>query len=393
MPSIVRSAFASFLLFSALSYPRGASAAEPGLGHESLHVLRLVERGAPAQARAMTAALKTRVLALPDYALANSDLSFEPLAARCHKGPLFSADGSPAGQLSAACLAQIGTFLQERRFAQKAPFLWGVVARKAGGEAVTLRLHLWREGAADATVELSYPPTLDEAAAPALDDLAEWALLRLLRGEAQVGRVRVHAADGATGTLFVDGAPRGVLAAGGERALALALGSHAFELRRDGAVVARGTRQVNGGEDGALTLTPTAPPSSPRPLAPLALDQRTTPAPASAPSALPWVFFGVGAAGLVGAGVFFGLRQGLESDLDELCRTDCPPRARSDVDRANRYGTLSLVSLGVGAASVGIGTFLLLRGSPSPSSSATRANGLTATPTAGGLALGWRGSF
>jgi hypothetical protein len=395
-PDLFRRGFVGCALLSAatLGGPRSASAADPGRGKESLHVVRLVERGAPAQARAMTAALKARVLALPDYALGNSDLSFEPLAARCHKGPLFPAAGPAAGEPAPSCLAQIGAFLQERRFAQKSPFLWGVVYRpEGGGERVALRLHLWREGAPDALVDLSYAASLGDPSDPALGDVAEWALLRLVRGEGKVARVRVRAPGAAEGSLYVDGAPRGELAAGGERALVLEPGAHAFELRQGEAVRASAQRSVGGGDDAELELAPVKPPPAARALPPL--DLGVTPTPTGQTSALPWVFGGVGALGLVGAGVFLALRQGANSDLEKACRDGTCPRPQQDtLDRGNLYGTLSLGSLGVGLVGAGLATYFALDAASSRSATATGPRWVaTVQPLAGGAAAGLSGRF
>ncbi|HVU03383.1 MAG TPA: hypothetical protein VHE30_16600 [Polyangiaceae bacterium] len=87
---------------------------------------------------------------------------------------------------------------------------------------------------------------------------------------------------------------------------------------------------------------------------------------ANAPKAsvLPWVVGGVGVAGLIGAGVFYGLRAGAKSDLDDKCRGNvCPESLKGTEDKGKLYSTLSVVSLGVGVVGVGVATYLFVSGS------------------------------
>lgn len=69
---------------------------------------------------------------------------------------------------------------------------------------------------------------------------------------------------------------------------------------------------------------------------------------------LPWVLGGVGAASLIGAGVFYGLRASTLSDLDASCsaRVDCDPSKRDLADRGRTYTIAGNVLLGVGVASI-----------------------------------------
>jgi hypothetical protein len=76
-------------------------------------------------------------------------------------------------------------------------------------------------------------------------------------------------------------------------------------------------------------------------------------------ASLPWVFGGLGAASLVASGVFFLMRNGEVDDLEGECIDGvCPARSQDSIDKANRYGTLSLVTLGLGVAGVGTGIVL-----------------------------------
>lgn len=79
-------------------------------------------------------------------------------------------------------------------------------------------------------------------------------------------------------------------------------------------------------------------------------------------SALPWIIGGVGAASLVGSGVFYILRSGAKSDLDSGCRADgvCPKSLEDTQSKGELYSTLSLVTLGVGVVGIGVATVLLV---------------------------------
>jgi len=92
-------------------------------------------------------------------------------------------------------------------------------------------------------------------------------------------------------------------------------------------------------------------------------------------SVLPYVIGGVGAASLVASAVFFVLRNGAVSDLDEACgpnRDRCPPDAQSINDRGKTYTTLFWVTGWTGLVGVGTGAVLLLYNKPPASAAATR---------------------
>jgi hypothetical protein len=110
-------------------------------------------------------------------------------------------------------------------------------------------------------------------------------------------------------------------------------------------------------------------------------------------SVLPWIVGGVGVAGLAGAGVFFGLRKGAESDLDKVCRGNVCPKSLEDTqNKGQLYTTLSMVSLGVGVVGIGGATYLFIRDSKShaPEQAGVRWN-VAFSPGGGSLQL--RGKF
>src|SRR5207302_121673 len=75
------------------------------------------------------------------------------------------------------------------------------------------------------------------------------------------------------------------------------------------------------------------------------------PAKKSQASVVPWIVGGAGVASLAVSGVFFGLRQSAQSDLDSGCRGSvCPKSLQGKQDDGKLFTTLSLVTLGVGIA-------------------------------------------
>jgi len=111
------------------------------------------------------------------------------------------------------------------------------------------------------------------------------------------------------------------------------------------------------------------------------------------PTVLPWVIGGVGAAGLVGSGVFYLMRQSEKNALDEVCRADnvCPASAKDKQDKGQLYTTLSMVSLGVGVVGVGVATYLFISGSQQRREQALVPLDVAALP--GGGAFTVRGRF
>ena len=73
-----------------------------------------------------------------------------------------------------------------------------------------------------------------------------------------------------------------------------------------------------------------------------------------------WVTAGVGGALLATSAVTGLIALDKKSSLDDTCRPGCPPRSRSDIDAFRTHRTLSYASLGIGAASLGIGAYLIL---------------------------------
>ncbi|MEB2312097.1 MAG: hypothetical protein OZ928_09620 [Polyangiaceae bacterium] len=115
------------------------------------------------------------------------------------------------------------------------------------------------------------------------------------------------------------------------------------------------------------------------------------PARASGAGPWPWVAAGVGAAGFIGAGVFYALHSSAESDLSSACRGSvCPESMQDTQDSSKLYGTLSGVSLGLGVAGAATATVLFLTGSSKPAEQTARARVMlqpAVGPSSGGVRL------
>ncbi|HEY6078242.1 MAG TPA: hypothetical protein VIW29_05535, partial [Polyangiaceae bacterium] len=102
----------------------------------------------------------------------------------------------------------------------------------------------------------------------------------------------------------------------------------------------------------------------PEPMAPPSVTEAPPP---SGRSRVPgYVIGGIGIASLATSGVFFALRSGKISKLDDACPDHvCPPEMQSDIDQGKLYTTLANVTLAVGIAAVAGGAVLVLTSGPS----------------------------
>jgi hypothetical protein len=347
----------------------GASA-PMGAGVEPVTVLTLAsEDELDFATKTFTNALRQRVLDAPEHTIGGESPMLYLVArdAKCsfkftRWRPL---DESDFGE---ACLRKIAKHLDVKRF------FWGVVATEGGRPVV--RLHLWQEGQPDRAASLPY----DEAQR---DRIAE-RLYRKLVTPDKVGDATVSGQ--AEGELFIDGKGAGPYVAGVE--LTLPVGDHELEVRQGSRAVARGRASITrGGRTEARLERVAEPAPSPPPTGPVISPPITAQPKASA---WPWVLGGTAAAGLVGAGVLWSMRESEARDLAKACPEPrgCPSREGATIDRANAWAALAGVSFGVGvAAGAGLAAYLLTprRGS-APISGAV-------VPLAGGAAVGIVGSF
>ena len=161
-------------------------------------------------------------------------------------------------------------------------------------------------------------------------------------------------------------------------------GQHRIEARVAGQL--RATRQLSMAEGESyqveLDLRPVQPPPKPVVMVQPAVSD-------SAASGHSWrktggyVALGVGALGL-GIGTYTGLRAlHHKSELDSVCKPDCPPSSADEIDAFRSNRTISYVSFGVGIAAAATGVALLTLGKPNEEHLAIRA-----LPT--GLQIGGR---
>jgi hypothetical protein len=339
---------ARWFVTALLCVPSTASAApEPTA---VAHVLELAsEFEMQARAQTLTNLLRLRVGDGGDYLLASQNPSLVVVAAavRCDvRGFGVGALREDADRsIDERCLRSMSVRLDAERY------FWGHLYTGSDGR-LWVKAHLWQQGQASRTKALPY----DEGTR---DRLVGRLYLHLVH-PTDAADVRIDGPLDVEGELYVDGVGQGPYAPGLETTLRA--GEHAFELRKEGRVLARVTAPVTAGKANGVRLA-----FVPRTDLDPTEGFRDPPAVRVTPrgewkQTAGWVGLGIGAAGLLGAGALFALRQSAQSDLDDVCRGRdyCPGQARAALDRSNRWGTLSLVSLGVGAASAGVGAFLLL---------------------------------
>jgi len=159
-------------------------------------------------------------------------------------------------------------------------------------------------------------------------------------------------------------------------------GTHVFVVKRSDGGQTVDSRTVVSGSTGEMTL-PTPPSVTPAPApAPKAPEARSTPAapvdhePGKIDRSGPIVAFAIGAAGLVGGGVFGVLALDAKHTLDDDPRCQgkqCPdePHYRDLEARAGRFSDFATIGLCVGAAGMAVGTVLWVTAKPSRRASVT----------------------
>ncbi|XXX82163.1 PEGA domain-containing protein [Sorangium sp. So ce134] len=195
-----------------------------------------------------------------------------------------------------------------------------------------------------------------------------------------------------TAAVTIDGEPVPRAALGVKRPVDP--GDHAIRAEAAGfaPVEAKVTLAEGASETVALELKPVAPPpvAAPPPPPARAPDR----GPGAAPGTSGRTILGIAALGLGGAGLAAGavggvLAIGKHGDLSERCPSDrCAPSLQGDVDSYHAMGTLSTIGFAIGAAGVGVGTFLLLTAPRSPQRA-----GISITPVIGLGSAGAKGSF
>jgi hypothetical protein len=196
-----------------------------GAGAPTLDVLEVATDDADDQAKALTVAIKARVKASKDYALADGDYSLAVMLAalKCGDVP------------DPSCQTRIAEKMGSERY------VWGTMKKSAGGQ-VTVDLHLWQKGQTDVKQQFSFSDNLTEPLDPSLQKLADQMLTKLTNF-GKMGAARVTSASPVEGELFIDGSSSGKFTnAPGE--MTLAIGEHRFEVRSGGKVLAEGNGRV-----------------------------------------------------------------------------------------------------------------------------------------------------
>jgi hypothetical protein len=150
-------------------------------------------------------------------------------------------------------------------------------------------------------------------------------------------------------------------------------------------------------KDTSLPAAPAAVPG-PAPAGPVSLTGSSNApeaAPSSKHSALPWVAFGIGGAGLIFGGITGLLAVGDHSTLANHCTNGtCPPSEDSNLSSYHTMGALSTVGFIVGGVGVAAGVVLLVtqpKGEPSATPAA--ATGFQIAPAIGLGSVGAVGTF
>ncbi len=149
--------------------------------------------------------------------------------------------------------------------------------------------------------------------------------------------------------------------------------------------------------DDLQPATPTPPPDADEGDDPFAPATTTTEDGGDGPGAGPWIVGGLGLASLIASGVFFGLKNGAESDLDGQCiRGICPNTLEGTQQDGENYATLTGVTFGVGLVAVGVATIWLLSGtggSEAPTAAKRTSYRVDGWVTRGGGSVGLSGRF
>ena len=342
-------------------------------------VLEVATEDVDDAAKALTQALRDEIRSSPDLTLVDADNSLQVmmLALKC------SGDVPDTN-----CQAKIGDKLKADRY------VWGTARKGREGE-VSADLHLWQRAAKERRYQLSFDARLAAATRGKLASMARDAVNQLVRG-AMFGTVRILGKTDLRGEIFVDGVSSGTIE-NGQAEIRVAPGSHLIEVRNAGAVLASERTNVEPGASVVLSVTvASTPPSAKAPPSATPVADSTSQPPQAARWQRPagWAGVGVGAALIVGGFVsmaqvasvnndsgFDAYRRGIPTGMD-VCDAAKAGRdstvrgaasasqVSSDCDRAGTFEVMQWVFFGLGAASAGVGGYLLWNSSRTQSNTA-----------------------
>jgi hypothetical protein len=281
-----------------------------------------------------------------------------------------------------SCLDRIAGQLHTNRI------VWGRLTR-AGAGKLTITLHYYVKGRPDHQEQATYSDNLRDANDESLRAVAA-ALYDQVTGTSTTGTVRVHVAEGAQGSVYVDGERRARIERGNAQ-VTLALGHHTVEVRATGSDPVRQAFDISGGENALFE--------------PRLLPAGTTVADTQGPPTRKIVGWGAVGLGVV-AGVVSGLYAAKYASDASDAKTDrgnyagsascgnslsASSAACSDRSNGQRDSAIAWSFGGVGGALLVTGAVLLLTGNGSEGKAQASASGFHVAPSfgwnAGGMSL------
>jgi hypothetical protein len=279
-------------------------------------------------------------------------------------------------------------------------FVWGSI-EKVGDKAVG-ELHLWLRGQEEGNkVQLSFDANLTDPANAALQSIVNKALMDLTGGR-PMGSVDIAAGE-VNGEVYVDGVLAGKIKKG-VATIPAPYGEHVLEVRAPGYANVSGTIFVELNDRVPLILEPVA-------IETAGAASKSTPVKkiigisaigAGAGLALGGLAFSLNIHGMNNNKAFKKFRDenAPNSDVCDVIdkhsnSSEGYKQAHDFCDKAPTYQILQYVFYGLGVASAGVGTYLLLTDNPSETSTTTTGNRLLITPTAytGGTGVDVRYTF
>jgi hypothetical protein len=343
------------LVFTVVLFQSVPALAEPPNGKATpVYVLSIWTNDVDDQADALTQALRARVRAAPGWSLAETNQSFETLslALRCPPTP------------NQSCLDRIGDQLHADHY------VWGTMAKEKAGE-VGVEVRLWSRGKPQIEANESYSDNLKDPGDESLKAVAG-RLFSKLTSSGSTGTLVVHAGT-ASGSVLVDGAPKGKLD-GGLARIDVAEGSHNVVVRVAGFTAPPQTVTLQDGGEAEISfaLTPGEGPAGEA--APETAQEPTEKKPFPVRKVIGYSTVVVGAGFLVAAGIEGAQwlsakntsdesRNNVPSTVTDVCATPINQAAADACNasnRASRAAKLGWIFTGIGAVLAGTGIWLVV---------------------------------
>ena len=193
---------------------------QPGPFVAAVQVARIATDRSDAQADALTVVLREGVASLPGWSLADGNHSFELLSIKlaCPLPP------------DTGCLSRMAEVMGTDRI------IWGTI-NKVNQRAVGA-LHLWQRDAEEREIGLNYAANLTDPYSPELKGVVRQALASLTGGKPK-GPVEIRAGD-FSGSVYVDGVLAGSMT-NGVASINIEYGEHRIEVRSPGGISVSGS--------------------------------------------------------------------------------------------------------------------------------------------------------